>query len=183
MNFRKINASDKENASKLFRACLGDLIQREGIEEPGLLEKEVVRLDKAAEDSLQNGAACFYVAVKEGILLGTVALLPPGPLAAFHAQVQERDCEIGCVYVHPGHQRQGVGDFLFHSAIAQAKRCAFSRFFLDAGFSSSRTYWTKQLGEASITLNDYWGKGQPHAIWVRDLTWQLPFSPKKTGES
>ena len=170
MNFRQIKLSDKENASQLFRSCLADLIHREGVEEPGLFEKEVERLELAVEDSLQNRNTRLYVAEKRGILLGTIALLPPGPLAVTHTQVREMDCEIGCVYVHPGHQRQGIGEFLFSSAIEQAKTKTYSRFFLDAGFSSSRTYWTKQLGEPSVILSDYWGIGQPHAIWVKDLT-------------
>lgn len=169
MKFRKLKKSDKENASALFEACLADLIRREGIDEPGLLENEMERLNRVAAASLQYRDPCMYIAESGGILLGTIAVLPPGPMAALHANAAEPDIEIGCVYIHPDHQRKGVGHFLIRSAIAMAKESPASRFFLDAGFSSSRAYWTKKLGNPSIILKDYWGKGQPHAIWVKGM--------------
>ncbi|MGO1059290.1 GNAT family N-acetyltransferase [Planococcus sp. FY231025] len=169
MNFRKLKMSDKKNASALFEACLADLIRREGIDEPGLLENEIERLNMVAAASLQYAGPCMYIIESEGTLLGTAALVPPGSIAVSHANAVESDIEIGCVYVHPSHQRKGVGQFLFRSVFEKAKESPGARFFLDAGFSSSRVYWTKQLGQPNIILEDYWGIGQPHAIWVKDL--------------
>lgn len=169
MFFRKVSLSDKENASMLFEDCLAGLIFREGINEPGLLQEEVERLNFAVDASLQNQDTYFFVAEKSGKLIGTIALQPPGAISSLHASAENPKFEIGCVYVHPAFQRLGVGNFLFHSVKEQARLHLSGRFVLDAGFSSSRTYWTKQLGEPSIILKDYWGVGQPHAIWIRDL--------------
>lgn len=169
MHFRPIIISDKEKASKLFEACLADLIIREGISVPGLFTEEVTRLNDAVGASLEKRTPKVYIAERNGVLLGTIALMPPGPLAETHAGADCSDIEFGCVYVDPAFQRKGVGEFLFHSAKEQAKTAAAERFFLDAGFSSSRAYWTKILGEPSVTLQDYWGAGKPHALWVRNF--------------
>lgn len=169
MRFRKIQTDDKKKASRLFEDCLTELISREGISESGLLEAELMRLNAAVEASLETQYAQLFVAEESGILLGTIGLMPAGPLAIAHAGAEAADLEMGCVYVNPVFQRNGVGNFLFHTAREQAKNAAASRFFLDAGFSSSRTYWTKRLGEPSVILQDFWGPDQPHALWVRNL--------------
>lgn len=166
MRLRKIQAEDRAVASRLFEACLTDLIAREGISLPGLLEEELRRLNAAVEASLEEQLVQLYIAEENGILLGTIGLMPAGALAIAHAEAEAIDLEIGCVYVAPAYQRTGVGDFLFQSAKEKVKNAAALRFFLDAGLSSSRAYWTKKLGEPSVILQDYWGPDQPHALWV-----------------
>lgn len=170
MKFRTILDGDLEKVDALFQECLKDLLKREGFDGDGdLWAEEVARLNKAARKSLVDPANRFFVAEKENELLGTIALQTPGHMLNTMVQVEPGAMEIACVYVHPAHQRSGIGRFLFHHACRELKAIGKQKFYLDAGFTSSQQYWLSKLGEPSRLLENYWGPGKPHMVWVKKV--------------
>ncbi|MGK7377487.1 GNAT family N-acetyltransferase [Planococcus sp. 1R117A] len=169
MIFKIIEATDVENADQLFRACMADLLAREGFNDNVLFEEEVRRLNNAVTDSFTESENRFYLALQENQLIGTIALQNPGNMLKSMIAVEPGQYEVACVYVHPSNQRQGVGDFLFQNAIKQLNSLGKKTFYLDSGFSSSQLYWLKKLGEPSLLLENYWGTGKHHMVWIKDL--------------
>lgn len=165
MLFRKVLESDIAETDLLFRECLTELIAREGINEEGLLEDEILRLRDTIQKSFREPHCHFYLAEDTGRILGTIALDAPGPLISSNIELNPDLYEISCVYIHPKFQRQGVGGFLFSKIQEVLRRMGCKEYYLDAGFSSSQEYWLKKLGEATFVLKDYWSEGQPHRIW------------------
>ncbi|WKA56886.1 GNAT family N-acetyltransferase [Planococcus shenhongbingii] len=169
MIFRKIEAKDINEADELFRACLADLLAREGFHDQELYEEEIYRLNIAVSKSLQESENQFYIAEQKSHILGTIALQSPGNMLKSMVEVEPGQFEVGCVYVHPSYQREGVGDFLFQNAIIQLNSLGKTKFYLDAGFSSSQQYWLKRLGTPSFLIEDYWEQGKPHMVWIKDI--------------
>lgn len=168
MIFRNIERSDAPQASELFRQCLCDLIDREGIDDPLLKQHETDRLIDLMQTSLDQSFNNFFVAVENGVILGTIALLPPGDIIKANLHCDEKIPEVSCVYVHPARQKCGVGSFLFANILTELKKAGSNSFYLDAGFSSSQQYWLSKLGPGTHWLRDYWGPGQHHRIWERN---------------
>ncbi|MDN7246984.1 GNAT family N-acetyltransferase [Planococcus shenhongbingii] len=169
MIFKKIEAADVENADQLFRTCMADLLAREGFNDNILFEEEVRRLNNAVTESFKESENRFYLALQENQLIGTIALQTPGNMLKSMVDVKPGQYEVACVYVHPSYQRQGAGDFLFQNAIKQLNSLGKTTFYLDAGFSSSQLYWLKKLGEPSLLLEDYWGTGKHHLVWIKSI--------------
>ncbi|MDN7228091.1 GNAT family N-acetyltransferase [Planococcus sp. N064] len=165
MKFRTILDSDLEKVDALFQECLKDLLKRERFNDDGVLwTEEVDRLNQAAQKSIVDPVNRFFVAEKEKKLLGTIALQTPGKMLNSMVDVQPGELEVACVYVHPEHQRSGIGDFLFQQACRELKAIGKQKFYLDAGFTSSQQYWLSKLGEPSRLLENYWGPGKPHMV-------------------
>ncbi|MCP2034621.1 N-acetylglutamate synthase-like GNAT family acetyltransferase [Planomicrobium sp. HSC-17F08] len=169
MKFRRIEAKDINQADQLFQECLKDLLKREGFDDPPLWAEEVARLNQAVQKSFVDPLNHFYVAEKEKKLLGTIALQTPGKMLNAMVKVESGELEVACVYVHPEHQRSGVGDFLFQQACRELKAIGKQKFYLDAGFTSSQQYWLAKLGEPFRLLEDYWGPGKPHMVWIKKV--------------
>jgi len=169
MKFRKIEKTDTAKTDRLFRACLADLLKREGIDDKKLFEEEVSRLNEAVQKSIRHSRNRFYLAEENNEILGTIALQVPGPMLNSMVEVELDQFEVACVYVHPAYQRQGVGNFLFQNVCKELMRFGKSKFYLDAGFTSSQRYWLEKLGEPSRLLENYWGEGKPHMVWLREI--------------
>lgn len=169
MKFRTIELRDAPQASELFRQCLCDLIDREGIDDPLLKQQETDRLIDLMQTSLYESSNNFFVAEENGAVLGTIALLPPGDIIKDNLPCDEKIPEVSCVYVHPALQKCGVGSFLFTNILTELKKSGSNSYYLDAGFSSSQQYWLSKLGPETHLLQDYWGPEQHHRIWERNV--------------
>jgi ribosomal protein S18 acetylase RimI-like enzyme len=169
MEFRKVQRQDISQTNHLFIACLTELLSRENISEEGLLENEVGRLQKAVLESFENPGTPFFVAEKDGLVAGTIALYPPSSMIASAIDIIQGSLEVACVYVHPDFQRQGIGLFMFRQILEELRRMGHRLYILDAGFPSSQQYWKMLLGEPSIVLENYWGAGKHHFIWKREI--------------
>lgn len=163
VNFRPITPDDVKPLQRLFMESLSDLIRREQFEDADLLDEEVARLNTTIQDSFDDDTVDVFVVERDSKIVGTAALLPPNDIITAHLDVETGALEIGCVYVAPNQQRQGVGSFLLTEVMATFNEGAI--FYLDAGFPSSQDYWEKRLGPPTMTLEHYWGPGAPHKIW------------------
>lgn len=169
MEFRPLEQSDVKRLQRLFMESLSDLIRRERFEDADLLDEEVARLNTTIQDSFDDEDVQLYVALKDEVILGACATLPPNEIITAHADVEKDAIEIGCFYVSPHVQRQGVGRFLLESVQRELSRHEASVFYLDAGFPTAQTYWRQQLGEPVLILEHYWGPEASHMIWKRDI--------------
>ncbi|MBS4220721.1 GNAT family N-acetyltransferase [Bacillus sp. FJAT-49711] len=166
MQFRKIKERDIVELDDLFQSCLKDLVTREK-KSSELIETEVERLNRIVQDNLLNGKTLFFVTEIHNQIVGTIALTKPNEFITDHVGIVENRYEVGCVYILPSFQRKGIGKFMFQQIKKELVRLGQEQYYLDAGFSSSQQYWKHVLGEPSIILHDYWGKGEHHLIWAR----------------
>ncbi|WP_227396177.1 GNAT family N-acetyltransferase [Jeotgalibacillus aurantiacus] len=159
-----------EQTDQLFSECLRDLLNREGLRhDQQLFDEEVGRLKRMARDSLEGEQIRFFAAFDGDSVVGTVALFEPGELMKCGLTPEPGRLEVGCVYIHPDHQRQGVAQSLLAFAEEELLRLGHDFYYLDAGFKSSQQYWVSRFGNADVLLRDHWGQGAHHMIWKRWL--------------
>lgn len=170
MNFRPLAREDVKPLQRLFMESLSDLIRREQFEDADLLDEEVARLNTTVQDSLDDETVQLFVVLKDDIIVGTAAMLPPNEIITAHLDVEPNVPEVGCIYVTPSAQRQGVGQFLLDHMMMELMKRGQSIFYLDAGFPTAQAYWEKRIGSPILTIDHYWGLGAPHKIWRCDVT-------------
>ncbi|WP_371414454.1 GNAT family N-acetyltransferase [Jeotgalibacillus sp. R-1-5s-1] len=120
-------------------------------------------------ESLTDDRIRFYAAFTGDSVVGTIALFEPGDLVRCGLTPEPGCLEVGGVYIHPDHQRQGVAQSLLAFAEDELLRLGHDFYYLDAGFKSSQQYWVSRFGNADVLLRDYWGQGAHHMIWKRWL--------------
>ena len=169
MEFRPLEQPDVKRLQRLFMESLSDLIRRERFEDADLLDEEVARLNTTIQDSLEDEDVQLYVALKDEVIVGACAMLPPNEIITAHVEVEKNAIEIGCFYVSPHVQRQGVGQFLFENIQRELSAHHVTVCYLDAGFPTSQAYWRQKLGDPLLTLEHYWGPGAPHMIWKQEI--------------
>lgn len=167
---RPLEATDVKALQRVFIDSLSDLIRREAFDDAEVLEEEVERLNTTIQDSLADDDVKMYVVVKDGAIVGAAASLPPNEIITGYLEIETDAREIGCVYVAPHAQRQGVGTFLLEHMCDTLRREGRRFFYLDAGFSTAQAYWRLRLGEPILVLEHYWGTNAPHFIWRHQLT-------------
>lgn len=165
LNFRQLEREDVKPLQRLFMESLSDLIRREQFEDADLLDEEVERLNTTVQDSFEDETVQIFVVLQDDVIVGTAAILPPNDIITAHVDIEPNVPEIGCMYVAPGAQRQGVGRFLIHNMRRQLVANQQTAFYLDAGFPTSQAYWEERLGPPLVTIEHYWGPGAHHKIW------------------
>ncbi len=168
MIIRKVQKRDVGKLETFFKNCLTDLVKRES-KELDLIEEEVDQLNRIVKESLADSKIAFFVGELNGQIVGTIALTKPNRVISENIRTESDVFEISSVYVHPSYQRQGIGQYLFQHIKKELIRMGNVKYYLDAGFSSSQQYWVQQLGNPSFRLKDYWGEGEDHFIWIRNL--------------
>lgn len=169
MLFRKVDQQDLIQVDHIFRTSITDLVIRELIDEPGLIDREVAQLNRTVQDSLNSKENLFFVTEIDHRIVGTIALINPNLLICENVQTEPNVYEIGCVYVHPDYQKQGIGKFMFHSIKEELIRIGHEKYYLDAGFTSSQQYWFRVLGKPTYVLENHWGTGAHHFIWSKSI--------------
>ncbi|MBW8351134.1 GNAT family N-acetyltransferase [Bacillus sp. IITD106] len=169
MRLRRIQKSDILELDNLFRSCITDLVIREK-KDFNLIDDEVENINCVVQESYHNNEVHFFVTELQNKIVGSIALKKPNPDIAENINTIPNVYEVACVYILPSFQRLGIGKFMFQQIKKELVRLGKSEFYLDAGFSSSQQYWKHVLGEPSVILENYWGKGEHHHIWIRTLT-------------
>lgn len=170
LNFRPLEREDVKPLQRLFMESLSDLIRREQFEDADLLDEEVARLNTTVQDSLDDDTVQLFVVERDRMIVGTVAILPPNEIITAHLDIEPNVPEVGCIYVIPNAQRQGVGQFLLEHVMAELVNRGQSAFYLDAGFPTAQAYWEKRIGAPILTIDHYWGPGASHKIWRCEVT-------------
>ncbi|TFE02235.1 GNAT family N-acetyltransferase [Jeotgalibacillus salarius] len=170
MIIRELKKEDLPSLDRMIAACQLKLISNEKIEDKEwLIEKETERLCKVARRIIESDEEVMFVAVENDEVIGSIACMRPGELITCGLEPEEGVFEVGSIYIHPGQQRKGIGRKLLNYTKEFLYQRGQSKFYLDAGFVSSQTYWKKRLGEPDIILENYWGGGFDHMIWIGEV--------------
>ncbi|KIL51366.1 hypothetical protein KP77_08780 [Jeotgalibacillus alimentarius] len=170
MNIRTLQESDLPSLDDMILECQTALISSENVnDKEWLIEKETERLCQVARRILTSEQEIMFVAVEGEKVIGSIACMTPGELITCGLEPEEGVFEVGSIYIHPDYQRQGTGHALLQYIREYLIERNHSKFYLDAGFVSSQTYWKKRLGEPDLILEDYWGGGFDHMIWIGKL--------------
>jgi len=169
MLFRRIQQKDMVEINQLFKICMVDLIAREN-KDSSLIEEEVENLKQVVQENFTDPNTIFYVTEIRGRIAGTIALTKPNSLISENVPTEPDIYEIACVYVHPDEQRQGVGKFMFQRIKQELMQLGQKKYCLDAGYISSQQYWEGVLGKPTLILEDYWGEGEHHLVWIKSVS-------------
>lgn len=158
--------------------CL-NLIKRiviDGFIEEGIdIKKEKKHLDSELEiqkDRIKKYSRNYFLAQNGDKIVGMIAYLEPCEVVRISAEKIHIDIklvqEIVAVYVHPDHQRQGIGSLLLSHILQVLKNKEVMYLAVSTGYKKGRAFWTKKLGQVSVLLPTYYS-GYPCSVWIRKV--------------
>ncbi len=77
--------------------------------------------------------------------------------------------EIGTVFVHPKHQKQGIGNRMLKEILLRMNQEGIKSFCLDSGYKSAQKIWWSKFGPPTYHLKDFWGSGDDHMVWKLEM--------------
>ncbi|MGP4080630.1 GNAT family N-acetyltransferase [Pseudalkalibacillus sp. R45] len=166
---RRPRMDDIAELHQLFKTVITDTFSKEGIEhmEDDLLEEIEVKKKYLKSDLESNGEHRYFLIAEDGDrIIGCIEYGPASELIrtctnnAYHGLM-----ELGTVFVHPGYQRNGIGNLLLDAIYRTFDEKRIEEFCLDSGYRRSQKIWRKKFGEPDYFLKDYWGEGYDHMIW------------------
>jgi GNAT superfamily N-acetyltransferase len=137
VDIRRPRDEDIEELNQFFRIVITDTFAREGL--AGLIDDIEAEMD-SKKNYLQldldskGEKRYFLIALAGNKIIGTIEYGPASELI--------RDCtngklgnlvEVGTVFVHPGYQRQGIGNRLLGEMLQTLKGLGIMEFCLDSG--------------------------------------------------
>ncbi len=133
MKIRPLQEKDLQSLDEMILKCQTVLISNEHVtDKEWLIEKETERLCKVARRILLSDRETMFVAVKDGQVLGTIACMIPGELITCGLEPEDGVFEVGSIYIHPEHQRKGIGYALLQHIRGWLLEKGHSKFYLDA---------------------------------------------------
>lgn len=170
---RELHSEDLEYLHEFYRFVINHTFKREGIahlkEE---IEMEIETKKKYLEEAvLTNGKKRYFlVALVENQIIASIGYGPVGDLILQETDGEYRHLpEVGSLYVHPQFQKQGVGSKLLQEIFLVLKRNGFKESCFDSGYKEAQQMWKNKFGTPTILLKDYWGEGEHHMIWRRQV--------------
>lgn len=165
--FRPLTPQDKAAAMELFEVAFANLQERNN------RVNEKVREAQAAEMSslLDDPSASFWGYLEDDKLIGFAALTRPNAVISHYLSTTSLNVpagirEVRSIYVYPDRQGKGNGRALIQTLLSQLEKEGDTIFCTDAGYPSSQQFWTELIGTATKRMDDYWGEGQAHMIWI-----------------
>lgn len=170
VEIRRPRKEDVESIHDFFNLVINDTYAQEGLSDRIKdIQVEIETKDGFLESDLAQtlNHRHFLIAVDEGKVMGTAEYGPPNEIIRNLPKDPCKDLvEIGTVFVHPGHQGQGIGSQLLHAIFLALKEQGIEEFCLDSGYTKAKKIWRKKFGEPAHILKDYWGPGFDHLIWM-----------------
>lgn len=173
VEIRRPQRADFTALTHFFDFVVKDTFVKEGIAH--LVEdseQEIkTKIDYLHQDLNSNGETRYFLmALIQDKIVGTIEFGPASELISNCTNGELREiAEVGTVFVHPEHQRQGVGSLLLNTMYITLLSRGIEEFCLDSGYSAAQKVWQKKFGKPSYHLLDYWGEGHDHMIWKRRL--------------
>lgn len=164
---------DVEEIRHLFTQTITDAFRQDGIDDASGLREEIEKqMQFLKQDFESEGKEAYFLLAKiDGKIAGTIAYKEANEKIKKNIQTDLSNVpEIASVYVLPKLQGKGIGALLFNAILVTLLHKKVDGICLDGGYKKSQKYWTKKLGDPSVTLKDYWGKGFDHLIWLRKLS-------------
>ncbi len=166
---------DREALHGFFRLVIEDTYQKEGIDHlVDDLEEEICY--KKSLLQRQGTERFFLLAEKDSQIIGTIEYGPASELIMTLTNGAYRGIpEVGTVFVHPDHQRMGVGSLMVNAMLLILLGRGVEVFCLDSGYTRAQAVWKKRFGEPDHRFTDHWGEGMDHLIWKRSVRDQIVF--------
>ncbi|MEO3944977.1 GNAT family N-acetyltransferase [Gorillibacterium sp. CAU 1737] len=161
---------DRDAAFRVFEEAIPAAFEEQEIgHETYAIEREIETKKELVERSLDASetSVTFLVAKRGGEVVGTISFAPCG----HEIQVctdHELDAvgELGSLYVRPNVQNQGIGSALIRELLTHLRERGIERFCLDSGYWAAQKRWRRKFGEPYKVVDDFWGPGSPHMIWL-----------------
>lgn len=169
IEIRRPTKQDVGELALFFKKVIVDTFAKEGLSQlVHDMEAEINDKKKyLSMDLISNGKdRYFLVAVKGDNIIGTIEYGPASELIVSSTDGAYKGMmEVGTVFVHPDHQRQGIGNLLLTEMLQTLHNNGIKEFCLDSGYSRAQKIWKKKFGEPDYFLKDYWGADNHHMIW------------------
>ena len=172
VNISKPELKDKERIRELFTVTIGDTFDK----------NNVTRLCEVADEVKENmrlldefycskqGEPYFLIAREELEIVGVIACFSVSDTIKQNVtECTNNDTEIGCVLIHPEHQKKGIGSLLYNEMKSYLKCIGIRKCYLSAGFITSQKYWQTKLGEPHFILENMWGNGFHELVWKIEI--------------
>lgn len=169
---RQVKQDDTTELLSFFREVITDTFAKEGVADLiDDIEIEVKdKSDKLLKSFDPNSLFQFFVAEKDGGIIGTLSVNEPGQFSREHLKEKvEGVLEIGSVFVKPECQSRGVGKRLLCHAIEYLRSSGYKSFALDSGYFNAQKIWGHILGKPEVILENFWGNGVDHMFWLKEI--------------
>jgi len=177
ISISRLTEQDLLSVVDFFRYTITDTYIKDGIDvsdEGDLNELIEKKKDHLNDDLSTNGSKrIFFLAKSDTKIIGTISSATPTDSEQIIKLLSGIDlsdvADICDVYILPEYQGKGVGTLLFNAMLLYLLGKGVKRFSLDSGYKLAVKYWTSRLGEPTRFFEDYWGKGEHQAVWVKDI--------------
>lgn len=171
---RRPKAEDTAELIAFFKTVVTDTYRNEGIEDMVDDREAEIQLKKAYlnQDIESDGKERYFLIACDGDkIIGTIEYGPSSELIHSCTEHAYKELpELGTVFVHPAYQGQGVGNHLLIEMFATLKNKGIEEVCLDSGYTRAQKIWQHKFGEPAYLLQDYWGEGVPHMIWLINVS-------------
>ncbi len=140
------------------------------IEEEIEAKKSLIRMD------IDSGGVdrFFLVAVVDGKIIATTSIGRSNDALNECAGDATVDImEIGSLLVQTEYQKHGVAQLLMIELLKVLKERGAEQFCFDCGYEIAQGIWQKKFGKPTYFVQDFWGEGGHHMVWVLDIDEQL----------
>ncbi|MRN57270.1 GNAT family N-acetyltransferase [Paenibacillus monticola] len=165
-----LTQADTLSVNQLFEASITDAFEKEGLGHfQDDIQQEIENKKRLVERALDPTTmdTYFLLAKINEVVVGTISYRPCGEDIRICTENELDDVgELGSLYVLPSYQSQGVGSSLIKGMLASLKKQGVDRFCLDSGYKRAQERWLRKFGEPYKTVEDYWGPGSIHMVWL-----------------
>ncbi|SFA85862.1 MULTISPECIES: GNAT family N-acetyltransferase [unclassified Bacillus (in: firmicutes)] len=169
VDIRRPRMEDIKQLNEFFRMVIIDTFTKEGLgEKLDDINEEIKIKEKYLESDFEsNGEKRYFLIALDGEkIIGSIEFGPASELISDCTNNAFKELiEVGTVFVHPDHQRIGVGNLLLNKMYFTLHSKGIEEFCLDSGYISAQKIWKKKFGPPDFLLKDFWDEGYDHMIW------------------
>ncbi len=167
-NYRPLAEQDKPEVIRIFSEGFASLLDRNNKSDEEIYQREVEGTKALLDDKTAEIWGCY----ENGNIIGFAALARPNAIIQHYLttntelKLPTNIREVRSIYVDQKEQGKGYGRALLQALLQELENKGEHVFCTDAGFKTSQTYWTEIIGTPTKRIEDFWGKGEPHMIWI-----------------
>lgn len=171
-----LTTSDVDSANLVFETAIRGAFQDEGLDTlhddfwNEVNDKKRLLQMALQQSHNQDETMFFLLAKRQDTVVGTISFAPCSELIREGTNQELADIgELGTLYILPGLQGQGIGSALIQALIHEIQRRGLEKFCLDSGYKNAQQRWKRKFGKPHTVLQDHWGEGTDHMIWLCDV--------------
>lgn len=165
--YRPLAQEDRAEALELFKLAYANLQERNNKVDAQILDRQTHAMKSLLEDT----SASFWGCYEDDKLVGFAALTQPNAiihhyLSTSDVKVPANIREVRSIYVYPDRQGEGKGRALIQALLTELESKGEEVFCTDGGYKTSQVFWTELIGSPTKKIENHWGEGEPHMIWI-----------------